>query len=359
MSIKMFLIETIQPIGTFYIGKVNSTELIKMSHAISRSSGNGVQRDLKKRRTKEISGYCKDPDATFPTPIILAVNSTSLKEQIKLLEGTNYIYEAIFNESSAPFAEILDGQHRLEGIKLAENFECDMSVAIMFDLTEEEKAYIFSTINSNQEKVDRSLIYELFELSIDRSPYKTCHEIARSMNSDNSSPFYGKLKMLGKAETQRETLSQGTFVDYLCKLISKNPKDDMIKLKNKETLEEDDACVLREFFIDEKDEVILKIITNYFSAVKETFPIEWEDSTKYILSKTAGYGALLKAFPEIYKLCIEKANLSTKSFLDIFKVVQKSLIQNNIDLTTDSVKLGELGQSNLAKAIIDSLDVFV
>ena len=96
-------------------------------------------------------------------------------------------------------------------------------VVVMFDLTEEEKAYIFSTINSNQTKVDKSLIYDLFELSKTRSPHKTCHEIARIMNSDKNSPFYGKLKMLGKKSDKTAILSQGTFVNYLCRLMSNKP----------------------------------------------------------------------------------------------------------------------------------------
>lgn len=68
----------------------------------------------------------------------------------------------------------------------------------MIDLTEEEKAYIFSTINSNQTKVDKSLIYDLFDLSKTRSPFKTAHYIARNMNTETNSPFKNKLKMLGK-----------------------------------------------------------------------------------------------------------------------------------------------------------------
>ena len=102
----------------------------------------------------------------------------------------------------------------------------------MFDLTEEEKAYIFSTINSNQAKVDKSLIYDLFELSTERSPLKTCHYIARIMNSKEDSPFYQRLKMLGKKENELSTLSQGTFVKGLVDLISKQPQKDMILIKN-------------------------------------------------------------------------------------------------------------------------------
>lgn len=68
----------------------------------------------------------------------------------------------------------------------------------MFDLTDEEKAYVFSIINSKQTRVNPSIVYDLFSLAERRSPQKTCHEIARGINSNPDSPFYKKLKMLGK-----------------------------------------------------------------------------------------------------------------------------------------------------------------
>ena len=114
MSIKMFLIETIQPIGALYIGKVNSSDLIRITQTKRRSSGRGVQRELVISKTKSISEYCKDPDATYPTPIILAISSESLAEEIKLVDGTDCVYEINFKSSEGPFAEILDGQHRVK-----------------------------------------------------------------------------------------------------------------------------------------------------------------------------------------------------------------------------------------------------
>ena len=98
----------------------------------------------------------------------------------------------------------------------------------MFDLTVAEEAYIFSTINSNQRKVDPSLIYDLFDVSTNRSPQKTAHEIARVMNSSTSSPFYNRLKMLGKKASGQDkaSLSQGTFAKSILMLISKKPDED-------------------------------------------------------------------------------------------------------------------------------------
>ena len=207
MKKEIKVIEITQPIGTFFIGKIDSSDLIKSSYVRPRGDNEGIQRQTSIKREMEIESYCKDPDATFPTPIILSVDSSfcKLKNNGTLIEyeDDKYIFE------------IIDGQHRVGGIKRASisyGFSCELLVVLMFDLTEEEKAYVFSTINSNQAKVDKSLIYDLFELSTKRSPLKTCHYIARIMNSKNTYPFYQRLKMLGKRENGLNTLSQGTFV---------------------------------------------------------------------------------------------------------------------------------------------------
>lgn len=341
------ILEITQPVGTFYVGKMNSGRLIKIAKTVRRDEdGEGIQRALSEERSKAIAKYCQDPDAAFPTPIILAVKEEDITS-VKRMENVPGLYELVFDDKKH-FAEILDGQHRVEGIKLADDFETDLMIVVMFDLTEEEKAYIFSTINSNQTKVDKSLIYDLFELSAERSPYKTCHEIARIMNSDRQSPFYGRLKMLGKKGQSNMVLSQGTFVSYLCRLISNRPQEDMIRIKRGEELEENSRYVLRQYFIKERDDVILKIMMNYFGAVAAVFPEEWEQSDQYILAKTTGYGALIKVFPALFAEGVKERKLSRAFFEEKWHDIRRFLKENGIQLRSSEIPSGEQGQSFLA-----------
>jgi DGQHR domain protein len=346
------VIEITQPVGTFYVGKMNSNDLIKSFYVRSRNQEEGIQRDPLQKRISEIEAYCKDPDAAFPTPIILSLESSKVK--------FNENNDTIEYDNEERLFEILDGQHRVKGIQAANlnsRFECELLVVLMFDLTEEEKAYVFSTINSNQAKVDKSLIYDLFDLSTERSPLKTCHYIARIMNSQEEYPFYKKLKMLGKKESEGSTLSQGSFVKGLVDLISKNPQKDMIAIKNGENLEEPEGLVFRKLFINEKDDIILKIMKNYFNAVKYTFPNQWE-SDKYILTKTTGYLGLMKAFPKLYNLGMERKQLDEEFFRDVFKIVQKNLIENNKDFVSDDFHSGAKGQNDLRDFIINSIEEY-
>lgn len=346
MMKKIMLIEINQPIGSFYVGKIDSGDLIDISKVVRRKNNIGTQRELQGARVKEISKYCEDPDATFPTPVVLSVETN---ENLKLKESSiNGIFEMDYDDN-LKIAEILDGQHRIEGIKAAKKFETEMMIAIMFDLTEEEKAYVFSTINSNQKKVDKSLIYDLFDVSEERSPYKTCHQIARLMNSSENSPFYNRLKMLGKKNGEMELLSQGTFVTYLLKLITNNPQEDMINIKNGKKIKEKDKdrFIFRDYFADEKDNIILKILLNYFGAVSEVYLDEW-NSKEYILTKTTGYGALIKALPILYKEGEMQANLSKEYFVGKFKKAKEMMVSQGIELTSTYIGSGEQAQNSLA-----------
>jgi hypothetical protein len=350
MKKEIKVIEITQPIGTFFIGKIDSSDLIKSSYVRPRGDNEGIQRQTSIKREMEIESYCKDPDATFPTPIILSVDSSfcKLKNNGTLIEyeDDKYIFE------------IIDGQHRVGGIKRASisyGFSCELLVVLMFDLTEEEKAYVFSTINSNQAKVDKSLIYDLFELSTKRSPLKTCHYIARIMNSKNTYPFYQRLKMLGKRENGLNTLSQGTFVKGLVELISKNPQEDMICIKNGHKLLPDEKLPLRNLFINENDDIILKILKNYFTAVSIVFEKQW-NSNNYILTKTTGYLALMKAFEKFYNFGMEKGRLDEEFFVSVFEKIKNIFEHKGIELTSREFQTGGVGQKSLKVEFENALE---
>ncbi|MFH1216665.1 MAG: DGQHR domain-containing protein [Pseudomonadota bacterium] len=352
---KINILKITQPIGTFYIGVIPAKILIETAYVrqreydpVTQKPGGGVQRIENMPRVNEIAEYCSDTDATFPTPIIIAVDNDS---NTHLVDDKEFV----FDEKSF-FGEIIDGQHRIKGIeksKKSENFE--LPVILMFNLNEEEKAYVFSIINSKQTKVPMSLIYDLFDVIATRCPQKTCHEIARLMNSSEDSPFYKKLKMLGKKEDEYAFLSQGTFVKYLMKLISKKPDDDLRKIKSKDKLIDDNSLPFRRYFLDNKDEVIYKILVNLFYAIKNTFPEEW-DSNRHILSKTLGYGAVLRSFPHLYKCGSRSKDLSYDFFKIIFDKMNHYLDENSIELTSDYFPSNEQEMKKLSNIIIKMCD---
>ena len=345
------MLEVKQPIGTFYVGKLAAQDIIKISFVSRRKGEQGHQRQLREKRAKEIALYCKDPDATFPTPIILSVSyedfisKECIVPEIKCFE---------FDENKR-FAEILDGQHRMAGIIKATDFDYELPVIIMFSLREEQKGYVFSTINGNQAKVDRSLIYDLFDLNQTPSPYKTCHHIARIMNSDQKSPFYRRLKMLEKREDRLETISQSTFVTNLCDyLISKSSQEDEINIKRGNQLKDNPKLPLRKYFIQGKDEVILRILMNYFDAAATVFQEEWNCPDKYILTKSVGFEGLISALTVLIPSGELIGDLSKEHFIKVFRKLKDQLKDDNITLTSQSFASSSQNANQLSKLIINA-----
>lgn len=344
------MIEINQPIGTFYIGKMSSADIIHISKVSQRDSMGGHQRQLKNVRAKEIATYCTDPDATFPTPVILAVS----EEDFVPIPSNEVGFVSFKYDESKKVAEILDGQHRIAGISVADDKAFELPVVVMFNLREEQKAYVFSTINGNQVKVDRSLIYDLFDLSETPSPYKTCHYIARSMNSDPQSPFYKRLKMLEKRETSKQTISQNTFVTNLCQLISAKPQEDAIALKKNEELFDNPKYVFRKYFIRGQDEVILKILHNYFGAAAEVFSYEWNNPKEFILTKSVGFEGLISALSSLVPKGEVKGDLSKQWFLLVFEKLKLKLSIENMQLTSKYFSSSSQDAKRLSQMIVEA-----
>lgn len=348
---KIPYIKVEQPIGTFYLTAINASVLKSITEVnIRTDEGDGVQRPLKEKRMNEIKAFCCEPDATFPTAIVVSVYEDKM-QYVQQNEDNSFTID-----ESHIIGEILDGQHRLEGLFASGKMnDFELPVVLMFNMTPQENAYIFTTINSKQTKINPSHIVDLQEYSINRSPQKTAHTIAKALNTMPDSPFYGRLKMLGISTESQEnaTLSQGTFASQLISLYSKNADADARALKHGELLKDDSSLPLRHYFINEEDATILKIIFNCFKAVSNVFAEESRNASKSVLWKTTGYSAIIRSFPELYRLGERKGTLTVEFFTSVFKDVRAYMEANKIPLTGEQFGGGgKQVQQSLAQWII-------
>jgi hypothetical protein len=110
---------------------------------------------------------------------------------------------------------------------------------------------------------------------------------------------------LGKRTEEYEgRLTQATFVQRLLLHVCKNPETirDIYKRGDKPVL--DDAknrdCIFWQFFCEEKDFAILKVMLNYFRAVEVVFGEDWK-SNNSALNRTIGYSALMRLLAPLYR----------------------------------------------------------
>jgi DGQHR domain-containing protein len=341
-----------QRIGDFFIGSMPSKQLFEIAyfdirqivHEDGLDSYLGIQRVLSKQRVREITQYARGADATFPTAVILAV-----PEQCVALVPTPAGQDTVFMmtlrnipDTENPdqpilyrqIARVIDGQHRIAGLEdySGPTFELNVSIFIGADIS--DQASIFSTVNLAQTKVNRSLVYDLFELSKTQSPERMCHQITIGLDRTEGSPFHKKIKRLGTATEGRvgETLSQATVVDGILQYISK----DRIQLLQDRDIGRRGAkwprvdaetarrLVLRTFFVEGRDTDIANLIWNYFAAVSERWPSAWNDGGEgKILNKTNGYNALMRYFRAAYLNFTNPGKLVAKEqFAELFKLVE-------------------------------------
>ena len=114
---------------------------------------------------------------------------------------------------------------------------------------------------------------------------------------------------------------------------------------------------LRNYFIEDRDDVILKILINCFTALKDEFVEEWKDPSNNILWKTTGYGAIIKAFPYLYEKGVGNKDLSKEHFRGCFAKLRLYMEHQEIDFSNKYFSGGgEQLQQKLAGYIKYALD---
>jgi DGQHR domain-containing protein len=308
----------------------------------------GIQRPLSQKRVEELRQYVRTVDAAFPTSVILQIGSEDAEYDEKTA--------AMRVKRDGDVAKIIDGQHRIEGLREYSG-AFQLNVTIFVDMDIEDQALLFATINLKQTKVNKSLAYDLFDFARARSPQKTCHEIARLLNSKEGSPFYHKIKILGTATRGRdETLTQAGFIDRLMPYISDNPMRDRDALKRGQSLSDPKPelkrqLVFREFFKSGRDAEIAKIVWNFFAAVEARWPSAWSESRPgMILNRTTGFRALMKVLPSAYRRIAGDASevVPTEAFAGLLASVQ---LQDK-DFTREKYLPGTGGEAALLKDLL-------
>lgn len=301
--------EFTQPGGTFFVCIIRADQIVDLLDVRRRSEHpiDGIQRDDDLKRVADISAYASGNDAIFPTPIIVSADSEDFYFENGFIKLKN-------PEINSSIGHVLDGQHRLFGIRNSTKEaqrRINLMIVFAFDIDRYAEASIFATINGNQKQVPKSLMYDLFSLHPGRSVEKTCHEIVKSLNEDPDSPFFNRIKMLGRKANDSETLSQSAFVDHVRQLI------------------DGERAPLRELYDSKEDWAIRKITSNYFLALNASVEkIRGNDEIlRDYFYKTTGFGGAIKALVLLARRGASKGDLSidwlqpiTDKFISEFKI---------------------------------------
>lgn len=321
MSNKITLqaIKVHQKIGEIYVSSIAPQSLLQMSVVDRRRIEEndeiiGIQRELREVKVKQIKKYLSTDKATFPNSIILNTESKYV------LSKTSNSIELEVNENTF---SIIDGQHRIEGFRdnNIQNFE--LIISIYIDLESDEQAEIFTTINSQQTKVDPSHNLNLELESKVYTPIKMMIELAQSFNYDSESPWNNSIKLL--RNSNKGILSLSAFVKPLNALTF--PDSDYYLIKNELNKDPDKFPTFENFTYDTKKYIfwnfykkkdfntVYKILYNYFKALSVVLENDWLNENS-LLSKTTGYNAIIRLFKDLFIEGLSKRTLTYNFFFD-------------------------------------------
>lgn len=369
ISIDFRCLRARQPIGDIYIASIPYKTIERITffdvRRVLQESRDferylGIQRPLDNKRVDQIGTYVNLVDASFPSSVIIALEDdyVSFDESSGTMTVRNYrVGETEPSSNIRKTARVIDGQHRIAGLEEFTGDDFDLSATIFVGADISDQAHIFATVNLEQTKVNKSLVYDLYELARLSSPQKTCHNIVVALDRDPQSPFYKRVKRLGLATEGRvfEPITQSTLVDGIIAYISGNPREDRDRVLRGRALTRADGDdlfkrPLRNLFVAGDELGIIRVIYNYFTAVRSRWPVAWDERGQgYMLNRTNGVRALLKYFRYAYLNVASPGDMvSADKFLDR---TLRQIPLSDSDFTIDNFPPGTGGEAKLFRIL--------
>ena len=323
------VIEIIQGDKSILLTQLPAEVVAKISYTAVRGQSDepgAVQRILNRRRISSIRDFTLNI-GDFPNSVILNwMNSIS-----PLRKKGDHIS---FNVEKSR-AQIIDGQHRIAGIKEAisksdEIKQLQLPVAIYQDLETSACADIFLSINTEQKTVPRSLVYDLYGVASDTMidpAAARARDIGIFLNEEENSPYYDNIKLPG-AKIRRGGIALSTAVTAIKPLVEDRGDFSRIGVSQLELQR--------------------KIILNYFLALASPYGNEWETKTNAFQYASGFSGAV-----DFLRLKIIPYGNQIRSFE--VKTIEDSLTFNEDNLIWQSEVRG-VGGKDAPKFIYERLN---
>lgn len=337
MGAKMLIQQSIEMDmeGTkIYTFPMKVRDLVKISYVAVRGRDNeegAVQRVLNKKRISSIKQYVLDGNMFINTFVIN-------------WNDTNYIPKTYNGKIEIPLvdsvAQLIDGQHRLEGIKEAIKIDESINekmllVSMVIGLGTKEAAKIFININSEQKPVPKSLIFDLYGVTEDDKNFAITRsdDIAKELNDNVDSPYYNLIKYPGNPRGKGK-IDLSTVVSVLKKYVDVDGKfaENNIRDLNFQS----------------------QIIINYFGALRYHWEQEdiWGNTSQNVFFKASGFVAALEFFFEyVFSKCVEKKSFKLEYLISLFDFSEITLITNNDIKGSDGKSARKLIMDNLKEGL--------
>ena len=240
----------------------------------------GFQRPQVAAHIREIRDYLEKPNSVLPNPIVVAFTDGVRVEQ---LEGG--LARLQIDMSEGPRGLVVDGQQRLSALAdIGRDFQFFVSVLICRDEAELRRQFV---LINNTKPLPKSLIYELLPTVDDLPPRlsrrSTAADITARLNFENTS-LKGRIK--------QHTVPEGMIADTVMqKVIMESLTNGVLRetIKNPRGLERS-----------------VRLVSNFFEAVKQTFFSDWHGHTP--VTSRLLHGAGIQAMGDVMEVLAARAD---------------------------------------------------
>ena len=276
-----------------YVGFLNPAHIEQLLTVkpFDEEDGLGYQRPVSRARTKSLAKYLSRQQAIILPPILL--NAAGNWEYVPDSPGSDM--GALI--CTGP-ASIIDGQHRIEGIKrYLDEFSTEVRIPFcaIHNLDDSEEIDTFLVVNTSARPIKSSHVHYLQR---DQDPIAW---VATQLATLERSPFYGITTLTGSRQWNRGIR---VTLQNLVRVIQTLSK----KVDPQEVKRED----------------LIEIAIAFYSEVKRVFPAEWADGKHYVLTQVVALNALANVAAQLLGtnqeegivdlLAIEQSIASMKGF---------------------------------------------
>lgn len=247
-----------------------------------------VQRVLNTRRINSIRDFVlKGHD--FICPFVL--NWSQADQHLIITESKIEILEIQHS------IQVIDGQHRLEGIKEAAKTKPDVLknriiVILTENLSTEKAAQIFLNINTEQKPVPQSLVFDLFSEIDEKDSYKCrINDLVHKLHEEKTSPYSNLIKVPGSTVGKIDFSTCVTSLKpYIC-----------------------DKGVFEQYGF-KGFEYQYNILENFFNCLKKFYEKEglWLSSKNPFMTNAGFYGAIKFLCSDLFSKCFNAKTFEVK-----------------------------------------------
>ena len=281
--------------------------LINISYAaqrgLSQESG-AVQRLLNPDRISKIKKFTIE-NGNYPGSFVL--NWVHTNNMLEKQDG--YL---IF-KNLVKSAQIIDGQHRVAGIRAAIEEsamigDMQLPVVIYENLTTRECADIFLSINTEQKPVPRSLVFDLYGIAsepvVDPAAVRA-RDIAMYLKDEHGSPYFSNIKVPGDAK-RKGGIALSTAVTALKPLVEEKGSFEQLDITELETQK--------------------TIVFNFFTALQLKYGDMWDSKDNAFQYASGFMGAIDFFRQKIINYCDSKNSFRPEVITEVLNIHHDNLI---------------------------------